>query len=94
MNKWTAAEIKKLRLSLGWSAANFSRHFSCQANLILEWENGAQVPSPDDLLQMKRLEFHLESYCDQVIRDASADRLLKQTGLEQICQIESRDLNR
>jgi transcriptional regulator with XRE-family HTH domain len=93
MNSWTANEIKNLRLRLGWSAAEFSRHVGCLSEIILDWEKGAKSPSPDDVLQLKRLEFHSESYCEQVIRDSEADRAFKSLSLEQICQTDIRHLN-
>ncbi|MCB0350228.1 MAG: helix-turn-helix transcriptional regulator [Bdellovibrionales bacterium] len=94
MKNWTVEEIKTLRLRLGQSAAEFSRHFGCPIDLIFDWEKGSQSPSPDDVLQFVRLESHLESYCEQVLRDSVADKMLKQMGLEQICQTDLSDLKR
>jgi transcriptional regulator with XRE-family HTH domain len=86
MSKWTAEEIKTLRLRLGWSAADFSRRFGCLSDVVLAWEKGAQHPSPDDILQMDRLEFHLENYCEQMSRGPKADEVLSTFKLEQIHQ--------
>lgn len=94
MKKWTTEDIKMLRLRLGWSAAEFSRHFGCLADLILAWERGSQIPSPDDELQLERLDFHSESYCEQVLRAPAADRLLRQMQLTQICQTDIHSLNK
>jgi len=84
MNNWTAVEIKTLRLRLGWSAADFSRHFGCSSELIFDWEKGGQRPSSQDILQLNRLQFHLQSYSDQIQRDSFADRILQNQQLAQI----------
>ncbi len=81
---WTAEEIKSLRLRLGWSAADFARRFGCTSEMIMDWERGAMSPSPDDVLQLSRLEFHLESYCEQVVRGPVADVALSALKLNQI----------
>jgi hypothetical protein len=88
MENWSAEEIKNLRLRLGWSAADFSRHFGGPSELILSWEEGAQAPSSQDILQLNRLRFHLQSYSDQVVRDSTADRVLQEQRLSQICRSE------
>jgi len=84
MSKWTAIEIKGLRLRLGWSAADFSRRFGCLSDVILNWEKGVQTPSSDDERQLDRLAFYLESYCEMVLREPIAEQVLKAEGLDQI----------
>lgn len=94
MKNWSAEEIKGLRLRLGWSAADFSRHFGCQANLVLDWERGVHSPSPDDILQLTRLEHHLFVYSEQMERAPLADSTLHNHGLEQIYEEQIRRLNK
>lgn len=84
MKSWTAEEIKKLRLRLGWSAADFSRRFGCTSDVVLKWERGAQSPSPEDIMQLSRLEFYLESYSEQMARGPVADIALSAMRLNQI----------
>lgn len=84
MNQWTAEQIKNLRLRLGWSAADFSRRFGCDSNLILDWERGVHTPSPNDIIQFQQLEFYLNNYCEQVSRGPAAEQLLKELKIEQI----------
>ena len=94
MEAWAPEEIKALRLRLGWSAADFSRHFGCLADLILDWEKGAQAPSAQDVLQLHRLKFHVQSYSAQVRRDSTADRVIQERRLAQVWQADRmRDLN-
>lgn len=81
---WTAKEIKILRLRLGWSAVDLSHRMGCSSSLILDWEKGAASPSSDDLRQLERLLFSLETYNEQVTRGSEAESQLKNRGLEQI----------
>lgn len=85
MSTWTAKEIKSLRLRLGWSAADFSRHFGCHSDLILKWEGGEASPSPDDLLQLKRLAHYLNTYSEQVAIGPAVECEIERRGLSQIC---------
>lgn len=84
--KWTAAKIKTLRLRLGWSAADFSRGFGCTGELVLNWERGVHAPSSEDVMQLNRLEFYLESYSEQVARGPVADFAMSSMHLQQIYQ--------
>ena len=84
MNKWTPTEIRNLRLQLGWSAAEFCRHFGCSSEVVLKWERGDLPPSPDDFLQFERLEHHRVSYSEQITRGVLAESLLRIGNLAQI----------
>jgi len=84
MHNWTAEEIKCLRLRLGWSAADFARRFGCISNQVLAWERGDSAPSPDDVLQLHRLQMHVESYSEQLQREPLAEHVIKLSGCEQI----------
>jgi transcriptional regulator with XRE-family HTH domain len=86
MTKWTADKIKRLRLRLGWSTADFSRRFGCQTEVVMNWELGLQQPTLDDARQLDRLEFYLESYSEQVARDPIAENIIKSEGLDQVHQ--------
>lgn len=86
MGIWTAEKIKMLRLRLGWSAADFSRRFGCTCEVTIDWERGLRSPSPDEMMQLNRLEFYLESYSDQVARGPVADFAMSAMCLQQIYQ--------
>ena len=95
MRIWRAEEIKGLRLRLGWSAANFARHLNYSIDIILAWERGEKNPSPTEGLQLERLEFNLDEYCDQLHVCPIAEIELNKMGLSQICltDIISQDKN-
>ena len=82
--RWTAQEIRRLRLRLGWSSVDLSHRMGCSVDLVLGWEKGEAPPSTDDIRQLDRLLFHLESYNEQVTRGSEAEPQLKERGLEQI----------
>lgn len=50
----TAAEIRYLRTSLGWSGADFARHMGTTAETVSRWETGAASMGPvaDRLLRL------------------------------------------
>lgn len=84
MEKWTAENIRSLRLRLGWSVADFARRFGSLNDLVNRWEAGEAVPTGQDRLQLEKLEFHLESSCDHMSRQPAAEQMLKTAGVEQI----------
>lgn len=86
MGTWTAQKIKSLRLRLGWSSADFSRRFGCTCEVTMDWERGVCPPTPTDILQLNRLEFYLESYCEQIARSPVADFAMSSRHLQQIYQ--------
>jgi transcriptional regulator with XRE-family HTH domain len=77
-------EIRKLRLRLGWSRSDFSRQIGCTVEALLKWEASEGAPSSDELLQIERLEFYVESYCEQIQRDSLADTMFATQNLDQI----------
>jgi transcriptional regulator with XRE-family HTH domain len=86
MAKWSAGEIKNLRLRLGWSAADFGRRLGCISQTINDWELGRKSPTADDERQLDRLAFYIESYSQQLAREPIAELYLREQGLSQVHQ--------
>ena len=84
MSHWSPEKIKNLRQRLGWSAADFSRHFGVSSLIVLDWESGVSRPTSDDILHIERLEFHLESSTAQLQTGPQAEVALKNLKLNQI----------
>ena len=82
--KWTSENITELRLSLGWSVADFSRRFGVASAVVQAWEAGQAAPSSDDLRQLDFLSFHSQSYRDVIAAQPQADSLLIDQNFEQI----------
>ena len=81
---WSAANITELRLSLGWSVAEFSRRFGATSAIIQSWEAGQATPSVDDLRQLDFLSFHLKSYSDTIQSQPQADTAILDNNYEQV----------
>ncbi|OFZ12374.1 MAG: hypothetical protein A2Z20_00930 [Bdellovibrionales bacterium RBG_16_40_8] len=88
MKIWRPEEVKELRLRLGWSAADFSRHFKYHVDIVIAWEIGDNFPSATDKLLLERLEFDLEDYSDMLHKTPTAEIALNRMGLSQICLTE------
>jgi transcriptional regulator with XRE-family HTH domain len=82
--RWTSAEIKNLRLRLGWSIAEFSRRMGVMPDMVEKWEVGSGQATPDDVLQLERLAFHVEGYSEQTSRNAKCEVLMNSQSLEQV----------
>jgi transcriptional regulator with XRE-family HTH domain len=82
---WTSKKIRELRLRHAWSVADFARRLDCSPELISEWEKGLNSPSPEKVMQLNRLEFQLDDYCEQVVREPMAECALKSGHLAQVC---------
>jgi transcriptional regulator with XRE-family HTH domain len=86
MSKWSAGEIKILRLRLGWSTADFSRRLGCTSQTITSWELDLAAPTADDERQLDRLAFYIESYSQQLAIEPLAEIFLREEGLCQVHQ--------
>jgi transcriptional regulator with XRE-family HTH domain len=82
--QWTPKAIRSLRLRLGWSAADFSRHFGCLSSQILDWESGSGNPSQSDIFQLQRLTLTLEAYSTRMQCSSLSDQVIKSHGVEQV----------
>ena len=51
----TAARIKALRESRGWTQAELARRMNMTRNGINSWEQGLSMPSPQSLVDLARL---------------------------------------
>lgn len=81
---WSAERIKELRLGLGWSAADFSRRLGTTSEAVMNWEAGQSKPTTDDLRQIERLSFYLESYSSVLERQSTSESVLALNNFEQI----------
>ena len=84
MTIWTAEKIKSLRQQLGWSAADFSRRFGCDLEIVNQWERGEKSPSPEHIRQFESLAFHMDSISEQIQLRPQAEQFLTSNGIEQI----------
>ncbi|HEX4923690.1 MAG TPA: helix-turn-helix transcriptional regulator [Bdellovibrionales bacterium] len=84
MKKWTSAEIRQLRLRLGWSQAELARRLGCRQQTVSEWETDAYVPQNAYSRLLELLHDHLEVHSDQVSRRPVAEILMKEVGYSQI----------
>ncbi len=81
---WSPEKIQQLRLGLGWSAADFSRRLAVSCEAVIAWECGMGSPTPDDLRQIERLAFYLDSYSSLLERASSSEALLATNNYEQV----------
>ncbi len=84
MNKWTSAEIRQLRLRLGWSQAELARHLGCRQQTVSEWETDSYVPQNAYSKLLDLLHEHSQVHSDQVSRRPVAEAVMKQVGFSQI----------
>ena len=84
MNKWTSAEIRKLRLRLGWSQAELARHLGCRQQTVSEWETDSYVPQNAYSKLLDQLHDQSQVHSDQIHRRPVAEALMKQVGFSQI----------
>ncbi|MCB0364851.1 MAG: hypothetical protein H6624_17495 [Bdellovibrionaceae bacterium] len=82
--KWNGAEVKKLRLRLGWCTANFARRLNCSQELILKWESGEEEPDSQFFSDLKYLFDSAESNVVRMHQRLLAEQILKDRGLGQI----------
>lgn len=81
---WSGEKIQQLRLGLGWSAADFARRLGVSSDSVINWECGVTAPTPDDLRQIERLAFYLDSYSSVLERASSSEALLATHNYEQV----------
>lgn len=81
---WSAQKIQQLRLGLGWSAADFARRLGVSCETVISWEAAMSAPTPDDLRQIERLAFYLDSYSSVLERASSSEALLATHNFEQV----------
>jgi len=84
MKKWTSAEIRHLRLRLGWSQAELARRLGCRQQTVSEWETEAYVPHNAYSKLLDLLHDHLQVHSDQIQRRPIAEALMKEVGANQI----------
>jgi transcriptional regulator with XRE-family HTH domain len=84
MNKWNSAEIRQLRLRLGWSQAELARHLGCRQQTVSEWETDAYVPQNAYSKLLDLLKEHSQVHSDQVRRRPVAEVMMKEVGFSQI----------
>ncbi|MCC7402817.1 MAG: hypothetical protein IT288_00330 [Bdellovibrionales bacterium] len=82
--KWNGAEVKGLRLRLGWCTANFARHLKCTPEMILKWESGEVPPDSQFYSDLQYLYDSAEANASQMRQRLLAEQLLKNQGLGQI----------
>lgn len=81
---WSAEKIQNLRLGLGWSSADFSRRLGVTCEVVQSWEAGKAAPTQDDIQQIERLSFYLDSYSSVLERQSTAEPILKSNNFDQI----------
>lgn len=81
---WSGEKIQQLRLGLGWSAADFSRRLGISSDSVISWESGISAPTPDDLRQIERLAFYLDSYSSVLERASTSEAMLTANNYEQV----------
>jgi transcriptional regulator with XRE-family HTH domain len=84
MKKWTAAEIRHLRLRLGWSQAELARRLGCRQQTVSEWETDSYVPQNAYSKLLDLLHDHLQVHSDQISRRPVAEVLMKVENASQI----------
>lgn len=81
---WSAEKIQQLRLGLGWSAADFSRRLGVMSEVVQSWEAGKSQPTSDDIRQIERLSFYLDSYSSVLERQSTSENILATNNFEQV----------
>jgi len=61
----TPKGIRELRKRLGWSLAEFGRHFGVTPQAVLKWERGKARPSDFALATMIQLNRRLDALSDK-----------------------------
>lgn len=61
----TPIGIRELRKRLGWSLAEFGRHFGVTPQAVLKWERGDARPSDFALATMIQLNRRLDALSDK-----------------------------
>ncbi|MEQ1875669.1 MAG: helix-turn-helix domain-containing protein [Bdellovibrionia bacterium] len=84
MNKWSSAEIRQLRLRLGWSQAELARHLGCRQQTVSEWETDAYAPQNAYSKLLEQLKDQSQVHSDQIRRRPVAEAMMKQVGFSQI----------
>ena len=56
----SSAELKELRLRLGWSLSEMCRRLGCAKDLVVQYESGKGQPDRETLLQYEALFSVLE----------------------------------
>lgn len=82
--QWTADNIRILRLRLGWSQADCARRLGCATQTVMDWEAGQLAPTPDDIRQLERLVFYLDTYIETIESQPLSEYLFSQMNIEQI----------
>jgi transcriptional regulator with XRE-family HTH domain len=92
MKKWTAGQIKALRLKLGWTTSQLSRFMGCEMSLIKAWERNHSQPDVSELHQLDRLQQYCEEACWQTQQRSLADSVLNDLNVDQLHHAEIEDI--
>jgi len=81
---WNAKDIKKLRLSLGWSPFELGRRLGCRGPAVDEMEAGIALSDQECSEKLDELQFLLSQYSAQTVQRPIAEMTMKLQGLSQI----------
>lgn len=85
---WNAKNIRQLRLSMGWTQCELSRHLKTEMALVTAWEMGQSQPSKDMNEQLTLLAKHAEFSADVLSQTPLAELFLEESDLDQ-CELQS-----
>lgn len=84
---WNAANIRKLRLSMGWTQCDLSRHLKTEMSKVSSWELSQSAPDKNMIEQLTLLAKHAEFSADVLSQTPLAELYLQETDLDQ-CELQ------
>lgn len=81
---WDGANLRSLRLRLGWCTANFARQLGCPQILVMKWESGEEFPDSSFNSRLRSLFDFAELNAERMKQRILAENLLREMQLDQV----------
>ena len=85
---WNGESVKSLRLRMGWSQSDLARRLNCDSNIVVNWENGKEVPAGVLAEELDIFLKQADSSADEVSNYALAEFFLEESELQQ-CELKT-----
>lgn len=81
---WAPNQIRRLRLRLGWSAAELARRLGCTVDLVISWETGEVEPDPEMHHHLGYLYACVEYNSYRILQVPMAEKIMQESSLAQV----------
>lgn len=81
---WNGENLRKLRMSMGWSKSDLARHLQCRSEDVIMWELGERRIEVSFIGDLERLLLQAEVLREEVRVTPIAEQQCETNALEQI----------